>query len=138
MVLSLPDFLFYPQVIIKISKKQTFIPTYVIYVKITMKGYGSIREIKTSKSVSVVTDKGEEQYEQFDATYGWKDLDGEITLSLKTDSGKNVTLLRLASAFYKKLTLTVRSDGDIEEIVQKQLRVQGENESEEEEQEQEA
>ncbi len=104
-----------------------------------MKGYGTIREVKTSKSVSVVTDKGTEEYEQYDATYGWKDLDGEITLSLKTDSGKNVTLLRLPSSFYKKLTLSVRSDDDIEEIVQKQLQVQGESEPEsEEEEEQEA
>jgi hypothetical protein len=89
-----------------------------------MKGYGTIREIKTSKSVSVLKDKGVEEYEQYDATYGWKDLDGEVTLSLKTDSGKTVTLLKLSSAMYSRLVLSVRSDDEIEEIVQKQLNVQ--------------
>ncbi|MCL5732841.1 MAG: hypothetical protein M1285_05535 [Candidatus Thermoplasmatota archaeon] len=89
-----------------------------------MKGYGSIREIKTSKLVSVVKDKGVEEYEQYDATYGWKDLDGEITLSMVTSSGKKLTLLKLSEAMYRKLTLTVRSDDEIEEIVQKQLNVQ--------------
>ena len=93
-----------------------------------MKGYGTIREIKTSKSVSVLKDKGVEEYEQYDATYGWKDLDGEVTLSLKTDSGKTVTLLKLSSAMYSRLVLSVRSDDKIEEIVQKQLNVQKESE----------
>lgn len=98
-----------------------------------MKGYGSIREVKTSKSVSVVTDKGVEEYEQFDATYGWKDLDGSITLSMETSTGKKITLLKLSESMYRKLTLSVRSDDEIEEIVQKQLKVQGDKDTEEEE-----
>lgn len=89
-----------------------------------MKGYGTIREIKTSKSVSVLKDKGVEEYEQYDATYGWKDLQGEITLSMVTATGKKVTLLKLSDSMYERLTLTVRSDDEIEEIVQKQLNVQ--------------
>ena len=100
-----------------------------------MKGYGTIREIKTSKSVSVLKDKGVEEYEQYDATYGWKDLDGEVTLSLKTDSGKTVTLLKLSSAMYSRLVLSVRSDDEIEEIVQKQLNVQKESDSDNEDSE---
>ncbi len=103
-----------------------------------MKGYGTIREVKTSKSVSVVTDKGTEEYEQYDATYGWKDLEGEITLSMVTASGKKLTLLKLSESLYRKLTLTVRSDDDIEEIVQKQLNVQKESDNEEKEVEAEA
>jgi hypothetical protein len=41
-----------------------------------------------------------------------------------TSSGKKLTLLKLSEAMYRKLTLTVRSDDEIEEIVQKQLNVQ--------------
>ena len=95
-----------------------------------MKGYGTIREVKSSKSVSVITDEGEKTYEQFDGTYGWKDLEGEIhisliisegKISLITSEGKKITLLHLNEAMYKKLTLSVRSDDEIEETVQKQL-----------------
>ena len=100
-----------------------------------MKGYGTIREIKTSKSVSVLKDKGVEEYEQYDATYGWKDLQGEITLSMVTATGKKVTLLKLSESMYERLTLTVRSDDEIEEIVQKQLNVQKESDSDNEDSE---
>ena len=103
-----------------------------------MKGYGTIREIKTSKSVSVLKDKGVEEYEQYDATYGWKDLQGEITLSMVTATGKKVTLLKLSESMYERLTLTVRSDDEIEEIVQKQLNMQKESDNEEKEVEAEA
>jgi|ACXJ01.1.fsa_nt_gi hypothetical protein len=100
-----------------------------------MKGYGTIREVKTSKSVSVLKDKGVEEYEQYDATYGWKDLQGEITLSMVTATGKKVTLLKLSESMYERLTLTVRSDDEIEEIVQKQLNVQKESDSDNEDSE---
>ena len=86
-----------------------------------MKGYGSVREVKSSKSVSVITDKGEETYDQFDGTYGWKDVEGEITLSLITSEGKKITLLHLNESMYKRITLSVRADEKIEEVVQKQL-----------------
>jgi len=100
-----------------------------------MKGYGTIREVKTSKSVSVLKDNGVEEYEQYDATYGWKDLQGEITLSMVTATGKKVTLLKLSESMYERLTLTVRSDDEIEEIVQKQLNVQKESDSDNEDSE---
>ncbi len=100
-----------------------------------MKGYGTIREVKTSKSVSVLKDKGVEEYKQYDATYGWKDLQGEITLSMVTATGKKVTLLKLSESMYERLTLTVRSDDEIEEIVQKQLNVQKESDSDNEDSE---
>ena len=86
-----------------------------------MKGYGTIREVKSSKSVSVITDEGEKTYEQFDGTYGWKDVEGEITISLITSEGKKITLLHLNESMYKRITLSVRADEKIEEVVQKQL-----------------
>ena len=85
-----------------------------------MKGYGSNREVKTEKHFSVVTEKGEESYDQYDATYNWKDIEGEIVLSARV-GGKNVTLLKLTENMYRKLTLSVRSDDDIVEVLQKQL-----------------
>jgi len=83
----------------------------------------------------VLKDNGVEEYEQYDATYGWKDLQGEITLSMVTATGKKVTLLKLSESMYERLTLTVRSDDEIEEIVQKQLNVQKESDSDNEDSE---
>jgi transcriptional regulator len=96
-----------------------------------MKGYGSIREVKTTKEVSVLTDRGVEEYEQHDATYGWKDIEGTVTLSLDA-GGKHITLLKLSESLYRRITLSVKSDDDIEEIVQKQLKVEGAEEKQEE------
>jgi hypothetical protein len=55
-----------------------------------------------------------------------------------TASGKKLTLLKLSESLYRKLTLTVKSDDEIEEIVQKQLNVQKESDNEEKEVEAEA
>lgn len=103
---------------LKIDTHLYMLPDYMLMR--TMKGYGSSREIKTSKHVSVVTDKGEEEYEQFSGSYSWKDLTGEITLSMKVD-GKNITLLKLSEQLYDKLSISVSSLEEIDEIVQKQL-----------------
>ena len=39
-----------------------------------MKGYGSNREVKTSKHVSVSQNGKEDEYEEFNGSYNWKDL----------------------------------------------------------------
>ena len=87
-----------------------------------MKGYGSNREVKTSKHVSVSQNGKEDEYEEFNGSYNWKDLNGEITLSLKVDE-KNITLLKLPAQLYNKVMLSIRSGEEIEEVMQKQLEI---------------
>ncbi len=87
-----------------------------------MRAYGAKRETKSMKQVTAITDKGEETVEVYDGAYLWTGLGGEITLNLDVN-GKKVTLLKLKEGDYSKLTVSVRSDAEIEEIVQKQLEV---------------
>jgi hypothetical protein len=87
-----------------------------------MKGYGSNREVKTSKHVSVNKDGKEDEYEEFSGSYNWNDLNGELTLALHVD-GKNIPLLKLPAQLYDKVMLSIRSGEEIEEIMQKQLEI---------------
>jgi hypothetical protein len=85
-----------------------------------MNGYGTSREVKSSKIVRIKTEKKEEEIEQFDAAYNWNKLHGKIKVVLELED-KMAVLLELNEADYDKLNITVRSPNDIKEIVQKQL-----------------
>lgn len=87
-----------------------------------MKGYGSNREVKTSKHIAIVKDGREGEIEEHNGSYNWKDLNGEIALTIRVD-GQNITLLKLSESMYNKVNLSIRSEDEIEEIVQKQLEV---------------
>ena len=87
-----------------------------------MKGYGSNREVKTSKHITIVKDGREGEIEEHNGSYNWKDLNGEIALTIRVD-GQNITLLKLPESMYNTVNLSIRSEDEIEEIVQKQLEV---------------
>ncbi len=87
-----------------------------------MKAYGTKREVKSMKTVTAITDKGEETVETYDGSYLWTGFSGEITITLD-QNGKHIVLLKLKDGDYNKLMVSVKSGDEIEEIVQKQLEV---------------
>ncbi len=85
-----------------------------------MKGYGTIREVKTAKSVSISTDKGESIVNEFTGSYNWARLHGKIEVKLKV-AGKSITLLELDEADYARLGINVKANDEIKEVYQKQI-----------------
>jgi hypothetical protein len=98
-----------------------------------MKGYGSTREVKTSKVVNVEKNGQEEVIVQNNGSYMWRRLAGEITIILTPrDGSKNITLLKLLDNDWDKLNVSVQTlEDDIEEEMQKQLEIDKKEEEEE-------